>query len=93
MRERTASKLNKWRLIVLLGRSRRLAVEDHSLELKALSEEHHGFSGVGGEVRKTVGDVASAIIGYAGSNAGADMRSVDVGILVMQATHRGSDDE
>ena len=47
------------RLLVLAGRSRRLAVENHHVELKALVEE---YGGVGGEVKRTVGDVATALV-------------------------------
>ncbi|KAL5501372.1 KHA1_2 [Sanghuangporus vaninii] len=77
------------KITVILGRSRRLAVEDHSLELKELLEQYHGSGSVGGEVRKTVGDVASAIIGYSSSSSS---KRCDVGIVVMQATRRGVDD-
>ena len=77
------------KVTVVSGRSRRLAVEDHSLELKELFEEH-GSGGVGGEVRKTVGDVASAIIGYSSSSEG---KGCDVGIVVMQASHRKVEDD
>ncbi|OCB89097.1 hypothetical protein A7U60_g3781 [Sanghuangporus baumii] len=77
------------KVTVILGRSRRLAVEDHSLELKELLEEHHGSGSVGGEVRKTVGDVASAIIGYSSSSSS---KGCDVGIVVMQAARRGAED-
>ncbi|EIN12520.1 hypothetical protein PUNSTDRAFT_118323 [Punctularia strigosozonata HHB-11173 SS5] len=54
------------RLLVLAGRSRRLAVENHAEELKAMVEEH---GGVNAEVRKTVGDVATAFV-LSGLNAG-----------------------
>ncbi|KIY45592.1 hypothetical protein FISHEDRAFT_66875 [Fistulina hepatica ATCC 64428] len=47
------------RLYVVLGRSRRLAVEDHSQELKVVFEEK---GAVPTEVRKTVGDVAAAFL-------------------------------
>ncbi|KAL5512754.1 hypothetical protein ACEPAG_3020 [Sanghuangporus baumii] len=77
------------KVTVILGRSRRLAVEDHSLELKELLEEHHGSGNVSGEVRKTVGDVASAIIGYSSSGSS---NGFDVGIVVMQAAPRGLED-
>ena len=50
--------------LVVLGRSRRMAVEDHHKELKKLVETH---GSVGGEVRKTIGDVASALV-IAGCN-------------------------
>ncbi|EJC98913.1 uncharacterized protein FOMMEDRAFT_113492 [Fomitiporia mediterranea MF3/22] len=66
------------RLVVVLGRSRRLAVEDHTKELRKLVEEMHGGGSVGGEVRKTIGDVASALV----------VSGCDVGIVVMQAANR-----
>ena len=47
------------RLVVLAGRSRRLAVENHATELKGLVEEHGGISGA---VRRTVGDVATSLV-------------------------------
>jgi len=46
-------------LIVVLGRSRRLAVENHMKELKEMVEAQ---GGIGSEVKKTVGDVATAVI-------------------------------
>ena len=47
------------RLMVLTGRSRRLAVESHTAELKELMDEH---GSVASEVKKTVGDVAASLI-------------------------------
>lgn len=48
------------RVLVVAGRSKRLAVEDHRLELKDLVEEHRV---VGHEViSKTIGDVATAFV-------------------------------
>lgn len=47
------------RLLVLAGRSRRLAVENHHAELKTITEE---YGGVGGEVKRTVGDVTTALV-------------------------------
>ncbi|KAJ7130639.1 Sodium/hydrogen exchanger family-domain-containing protein [Mycena epipterygia] len=54
------------RVLVVVGRSRRLAVENHSGELKELVEE---YGSVGTEVRKTLGDVASAFV-VAGAGSG-----------------------
>ena len=62
-------------LLVVLGRSRRLAVQDHSADLKALVEMH---GAVGGEVRKTVGDVATALV----------VVGLDAGLIVVQASTR-----
>ncbi|KAG6840786.1 hypothetical protein C0991_004326 [Blastosporella zonata] len=47
------------RLLVVVGRGRRLAVENHAKELKELMAEH---GSVGSEVKKTVGDVATALV-------------------------------
>lgn len=66
------------RVIVVLGRSRRMAVEDHHVELKGLVEAH---GAVGGEVRKTIGDVATALV----------VAGCDAGLVVMQASNRASD--
>jgi len=54
------------RLLIVAGRSRRLAVANHQQELKEFMEEH---GSVGSEVRKTVGDVATAFV-VAGCKAG-----------------------
>ena len=43
------------------GRSRRLAVESHAVELKQITDEN-GTTGAAQEVRKTIGDVATAFI-------------------------------
>lgn len=47
------------KLTVVLGRSRRLAVENHSKELKEIMDVH---GGVGSEIKKTIGDVATALV-------------------------------
>ena len=60
------------KLMVVTGRSRRLAVENHRGELKTLMDEH---GHVGAEVRKTVGDVATAFV----------VAGVGSGIVVVQA--------
>ncbi|KAF7308876.1 Na-H-Exchanger domain-containing protein [Mycena kentingensis (nom. inval.)] len=54
---REANRTN--RVLAVLGRSRRLAVEDHGAELKELVGE---YGSVGSEVRKTMGDVATAFV-------------------------------
>ncbi|KAF7791476.1 hypothetical protein EIP86_002492 [Pleurotus ostreatoroseus] len=51
------------RLMAVVGRSRRLAVENHTMELKELMDMH---GSVALEVRKTVGDVAAAFIATGG---------------------------
>ncbi|KDQ30912.1 hypothetical protein PLEOSDRAFT_1062891 [Pleurotus ostreatus PC15] len=46
-------------VMLVTGRSRRLAVENHSLELKDIMEEH---GVIGTEVKKAIGDVATACV-------------------------------
>ena len=67
------------RAIVVVGRSRGLAVEDHHAELRML-EEHSGA--VRADVWKTLGDVGTAFV-MAGSNAS---------LLVMQASSIDSEE-
>lgn len=54
------------RLIVAVGRARRLAAQSHQDELKDILGGHGHASGTGGgstsEVRKTVGDVAAGVL-------------------------------
>ncbi|KAF5392510.1 hypothetical protein D9757_002221 [Collybiopsis confluens] len=52
---------SKTKLFIVAGRSRRLAIEDHTKEIRKLMEEHHAH-GLAAEVRKTIGDVASAVV-------------------------------
>ncbi len=47
------------RVLVVAGRSRRLAVENHSQEIKTLISEH---GHIPSDVTKTIGDVATAFI-------------------------------
>jgi hypothetical protein len=61
------------RMLVVLGRSRRFAVEDHYAELKGLVEESGNV--VNGEMRRTIGDVATALVVCGGK----------AGIIVLQA--------
>lgn len=67
------------RAIVVVGRSRRLAVEDHHAELCTLEEEH---GAVRADVRKTVGDVGTAFV----------MAGINASLLVMQASGIHSED-
>jgi hypothetical protein len=62
-------------VMVVVGRSRRLAVEDHHAELRALETEYGGAS-VRADVRKTVGDVGTAFV----------MAGIDANLIVMQAS-------
>ncbi|KAH9949815.1 Sodium/hydrogen exchanger family-domain-containing protein [Amylocystis lapponica] len=54
-----AAAARRSRALVVVGRSRRLAVESHQGELKQLMEEH---SAVGNEVKRTVGDIGTALV-------------------------------
>ena len=64
------------RFLVVCGRSRRLAVENHHAELKTVMEEH-STTDAGGEVRKTIGDVAASIV----------LSQCNANVVVIQATH------
>lgn len=68
-------------LVVVVGRSRRLAVEDHHSELCALEVEHGATAPVRSDVRKTAGDVGTAFM----------MAGIDANLLVMQASGTPSD--
>lgn len=63
------------RVLTVTGRSRRLAAENHSQEMKTLIEEH---GQVPSEVRKTMGDVASAFI----------MTGSSSGVMILQAASK-----
>ncbi|PPQ70372.1 hypothetical protein CVT25_000083 [Psilocybe cyanescens] len=65
------------KLVVVTGRSRRLAVENHRKELKELMDEHEK---VGSEVRKTIGDVATAFV----------VAGVGSGVVVLQQAVAGN---
>ncbi|KAM6489990.1 Sodium/hydrogen exchanger family domain containing protein [Amanita muscaria] len=62
------------RVLVVVGRSRRLAVEYHGKELKDLMHKH---GPVGSEVKKTIGDVGAAFI----------VAGCGIGLVVLQAAH------
>jgi len=64
---------------VVVGRSRRMAVEDHHAELRALEKEY-GAPAVRADVRKTVGDVGTAFV----------MAGINANLLVMQASGTGT---
>jgi hypothetical protein len=63
-------------LIAIVGRGRRMAVESHECELQKILES----SSIGGDMRRTVGDVGTAFI-----------VATDVSILVLQAAHASED--
>ena len=60
-------------VMVVVGRSRRLAVENHHAELRVLETE---YGAVRADVRKTVGDVGTSFV----------MAGIDTNLLVMQAS-------
>ena len=62
-------------VVVVVGRSRRLAVEDYHAELRALGAEH-GSAPVHSDVHKTIGDVGTAFV----------MTGIGANLLVMQAS-------
>ena len=62
-------------VVVVVGRSRRLAVEDYHAELRALEAEH-GAAPVHSDVHKTIGDVGTAFV----------MTGIGANLLVMQAS-------
>ena len=64
----------KARVLVMVGRSRRLAVENHTAELR---EVMHGGKPIGGEVRRTIGDVGTALM----------VSGVKAGVVVLQAAN------
>ena len=70
-------------VMAVVGRGRRLAVEDHHVELKALlSTGNASQNHVSSDARKTLGDVGVAFIVGGPSN---------ISLLVMQAAHASTD--
>ena len=61
------------RLLIVAGRSRRMATESHTAELKTLLAESR--ASIGGEATKTLGEVGTAVISG----------DVGEGVLVVQA--------
>ena len=70
---RTSSEHQQSRLLVVAGRSRRLAVETHAVELQQLLAEKN--VSLSSETMKTLGDVGSALVAS----------STNASLLVMQA--------
>ena len=62
-------------VVAVIGRSRRLGVEDYHAELRALEAEH-GAAPVHSDVRKAIGEVGTAFV----------MAGIDANLLVMQAS-------
>ena len=69
-------------VVVVVGRSRRLAVEDYHAGLRALEAEH-GAAPMHSDVRKTIGDVGTAFV----------MTGIDANLLVMQASSGAHSDQ
>ncbi|KAG6889852.1 hypothetical protein C0992_003831 [Termitomyces sp. T32_za158] len=66
------------RFIIVAGRGRRLAVENHARELKDVMGE---YGSVGSEVKKTIGDVATAFV----------VAGCAEGVVVMQEAYLGKE--
>jgi len=64
----------KTRVLVMVGRSRRLAVEDHTVELR---EVLRNGKPIGGEAKRTIGDVGTALV----------VSGVKAGVVVLQAAN------
>ena len=64
----------KARVLAMVGRSRRLAVEDHTAELK---EVMRAGKPIGGEVKRTIGHVGTALV----------VSGVRAGVVVLQAAN------
>jgi hypothetical protein len=62
------------RFVVFIGRSRRMATENHGPELAAILKER-GAGAVGSDVRRAVGDVASALA----------LSELGAGLVIIQA--------
>ena len=77
----TATSSNK-ALLVVAGRGRRMAAESHTDELRTIIAAASLSSGIGGEIRRTVGDVATAFVAT-GAKAS---------LLVLQAAENVGDD-
>jgi hypothetical protein len=66
--------------LVVVGRSRRLATEDHTAELHKILEER-GSGSVGQDVvRKTIGDAATAFVASACATAVIVLQAANVSV-------------
>jgi len=69
-------------IMVIVGRGRRMATEDHHDELKTImTRAHPSRAHVGSDARKTLGDVGAAFI----------VAGPDASLLVMQSAHKSAD--
>lgn len=73
-----ATETSNCRSFIIVGRGRKLSVESHGKELDEILEEK---GPVGNEVRKTMGDVATAVI----------VSGLSAGLLVVQAGKGNTD--
>lgn len=70
-------------IMIVVGRGRRLATENHHDELKSiLSHAHPSRAHVGGDARRTLGDVGASFVVAGPTNAS---------LLVMQSAHKSMD--
>lgn len=69
-----ADSRSKSRVYVVCGRARRLATDNTGPELQAIVQEH-GAAAAANEVRKTIGDMATAFVAA----------RTQIGLLVLQA--------
>jgi hypothetical protein len=78
-----AQQMSRKNVMIIAGRGRRLATENHHDELKSiLASGSSSKKLVGGDARKTVGDVGAAFI-VAGP--------AEASILIMQSAHNSTD--
>jgi hypothetical protein len=78
--KRSGSKKN---IMIVVGRGRRLATEDHHNELKTLLAKGKSSSiHIAGGARKTLGDVGAAFVATG---------PPDASMLILQAAHRSTD--
>ncbi|CAE6440636.1 unnamed protein product [Rhizoctonia solani] len=80
--EHNAAVTNSKALLVVVGRGRRMAAESHTDELRGIITSVNASETIGGEVRRTVGDIATAFVAT-GAKAS---------LLVMQASDNVGDD-
>ncbi|EUC66450.1 potassium:hydrogen antiporter, partial [Rhizoctonia solani AG-3 Rhs1AP] len=60
--EHNAAVASSKTLLVVVGRGRRMAAESHTDELRGIIASTNASETIGGEVRRTVGDVATAFV-------------------------------
>ncbi|CAE6384601.1 unnamed protein product, partial [Rhizoctonia solani] len=80
--EHNSAAANSKALLVVVGRGRRLAAESHTDELRGIIASPHASGTIGGEVRRTIGDVATAFVST----------SAKASLFVLQASENVGDD-